>query len=85
LILKKEVFSALFSILLLLGIDTTLGDVNYLSGSGRFNVIFNYLNPYVHTRTTSSEFTASILIPILVSTILLLFSFVYFTRVMEID
>lgn len=85
LLLKKEVIAALFSILLLFGIDVTCGDVGYLSSSGRFDIIFNYLNPYAFTSTEFSEFANAVAFPLVVSAILLILSFVYFTYVMEID
>jgi hypothetical protein len=85
LIVKKEVIAALFSIVLLFGIDVTCGDVSYLSSSGRFDIIFNYLNPYVFTGTIFSEFVNAVAFPLVVSAVLFALSFVYFTYVMQID
>ena len=85
LLVKKEVIAALFSIVLLFGIDVTCGEISYLSSSGRFDTIFNYLNPYVSTNTLFSEFVNAVALPLAVSAVLLVLSFVYFTYVIQID
>lgn len=91
---KNEVVSILASVLLLFGIENLLGSTSYFSGEGRFRVIFAYFGRLIRGEApfglenlvvTTDDIIITISVPLLVSTVLLVASFVYFTRFMEVD
>lgn len=91
---KKEIVAMLASILFLLGFENITGQLSYLSAIGRFKYIFAYFGELIRgvrpfgleslVFTTDDIFLA-VSIPLFVSLVLLVVSFVYFTRFMEVD
>jgi ABC-type transport system involved in multi-copper enzyme maturation permease subunit len=90
---KNEIMSMMASVLLLLGIDNIAGTQNYLSSQGRFRFLFQYFGELTHGApplgdefiVTADDIVILVSIPVLVFVVLLFLSFVYFTRVMEVD
>lgn len=90
---KNEIMSMMASVLLLLGIDNIAGTQNYLSSQGRFRFLFQYFGELTHGApplgdefiVTTDDIVILVSIPVLVFVVLLFLSFVYFTRVMEVD
>ena len=93
LVTKNEIMSILASILLLLGLDSLAGNSAYLSGQGRFQYLFQYFGVVTHGSlpfgdsivVTQDAVLGVILVPLSIFALLFFFSFVYFTRIMEID
>jgi ABC-type transport system involved in multi-copper enzyme maturation permease subunit len=94
LITKREAVSILLSVLLLLGIDNIVGDSSFLSSGGRLRFIFAYLGRLILGEppftleslvVTADDIFMTISVPLFVSAFLLIMSFVYFTRFMEVD
>lgn len=90
---KNEIMSMMASVLLLLGIDNVAGTQNYLSSQGRFRFLFQYFGELTHGApplgneliVTADDIVIVVSIPVLVFVVLLFLSFVYFTRIMEVD
>ncbi len=90
---KNELTAILTSVLLLLGLNSMVS--SYLSAEGRFAYIFAYFSNVIHGlipemldlkyMPTAENVAAAIAIPVIVFVGLLVASFVYFTRVMEVD
>jgi len=80
-------------VLLLLGLDTLAGYESYLSAQGRFRFLFQYFGQLTHGSppfgenfvATSGDVTTAVLVPIIVFVSLIVISFAYFTRFMEVD
>jgi ABC-type transport system involved in multi-copper enzyme maturation permease subunit len=93
LVTKSEVMSILAAVLFLLGIDSLSGSGNYLSAQGRFRFLFQYFGELTHGSlslgdnfvVTSEDIVITVLVPIIIFISLLILSFAYFTRVMEVD
>ncbi|MDR0373883.1 MAG: ABC transporter permease [Nitrososphaerota archaeon] len=92
---KNEAVSILFSILLLIGIETVAGSENYSSAQGRLRYITAYFSRVVRpdvlpideplfNPTAIGNFTV-MSIPLSISLVLLIGSYIYFTRFMEVD
>lgn len=92
-LVKNEIMSLLASILLLLGIDNIVAGQSYISTQERFRVLFGYFGELTHDIKPFGETFIvpaddaffAILGPILIFVILIVFSFVYFVRFMEVD
>lgn len=91
---KNEVLSILASTLLLFGVDSMIGNQSYFSSGGRFNILFGYFAKMSHPQfppfgdnyvVTTNEVVSAILMPLLIFLILFSLSFLYFTRLMEVD
>lgn len=92
-LLKNDLSAILASVLLLLGVNSMAG--SYYSAEGRFLYIFAYFSYTIHgtipniitltSPPTILEVSTAIAVPIVVFVVLLAGSFVYFTRVMEVD
>jgi len=95
LLTKNEAISILASILLLMGVDSITGEQSYLSAQGRIKYLSASFGQFFpdHTVTVAEylhvlppeELIIVILIPLLISVCLLVLSFVYFNRFMEVD
>lgn len=90
---KNEVMSILAAVLLLLGLDTLAGYESYLSAQGRFRFLFQYFGQLTHGSppfgenfvATSGDVLTAVMVPIIVFVSLIVISFAYFTRFMEVD
>jgi len=90
---KSEVVSILATVLLLFGLDSILGMWDILSAQGRLFHLFQYFgNEFYGTLpflswdpVTANETLLAVLAPIVVFVVLIVGSFVYFTRFMEVD
>jgi len=93
LVVKNEIMSLLASILLLLGFDNIVGNHSLLSTQGRFMALFGYFGELTHGIkpfgdnfvVTVDDVLLAILGPVLIFAVLIVLSFVYFIRVMEVD
>jgi ABC-type transport system involved in multi-copper enzyme maturation permease subunit len=83
---KNEVLSILASALLLFGIETVASE-SLVSFTGRFTTGFNFIRQYVYGASSAplTEGLSSVFVVGGISVLLFVFSFVYFTRKMEID
>jgi len=92
---KNEAISILSSVLLLIGIDSITGGYSYLSAEGRLKYISAYFGEYILGKSTAGTeqlfvlttegLIVAISLPLLISLFLLVMSFAYFTRFMEVD
>jgi hypothetical protein len=90
---KSEIMSMMASVLLLLGLDNIAGTENYLSSQGRFRFLFQYFGELTHgvppfgdeIIVTADDVVMLIAVPVSIFAVLIVLSFVYFTRVMEVD
>lgn len=92
---KNEAVSILSSVLLLIGIDSIAGGNSYLSAEGRLQYICAYFGQLIRDEgafpiqqlfdLTTEGVIMVISIPLIISVLLLVLSFVYFTRFMEVD
>jgi ABC-type transport system involved in multi-copper enzyme maturation permease subunit len=93
LLVKNEIISILLSILFLYGLEGIVSAGSYWSYTGRFKFLFGYFGIMTHgelpsglmNNPTIENVVIAIIIPIVISTFLLILSLTYFTRVMEID
>lgn len=94
LVTKNEAISILSSVLLLIGIDSITGSDNFLSSEGRLKYITAYVGEHLGKGTPGAEqlfvlspegLLVTTLVPLLISLFLIILSFVYFIRFMEID
>ncbi len=85
---KNEVLSILASALLLFGIESVISSESLATFTGRFTTGFTFIRQYVYGGLSSTPLTdglSSVFAVGGVSVLLLVFSYVYFTRKMEID
>jgi ABC-type transport system involved in multi-copper enzyme maturation permease subunit len=92
---KSEAISILSSVLLLIGVESVTGGNSYLSAEGRLKYISAYFGEYILGKSTpgaeqlfiltTEGLIVAVSIPLLISILLLVLSFVYFTRFMEVD
>jgi ABC-type transport system involved in multi-copper enzyme maturation permease subunit len=88
LVTKNEVLSILASVLLLFGIESIASMGSLVTFTSRFTAGFNFVRQCVHGVLSSvsvSEVLVSVFVVLGVSVLLFVFSYVYFTRKMEID
>jgi ABC-type transport system involved in multi-copper enzyme maturation permease subunit len=88
LLLKSEAASILASVLLLFGLEILIGEGAYYSATGRYNVFFTFAEKIVKGVSygvNTQDVLLAIFIPLVVSISLLGISFVYFTRVIQLD
>jgi hypothetical protein len=82
------VFSILASALLLFGVESVASGEGLVTFTGRFTVGFEFVRQYFHGVLSSvslSDVLVSVFAVLGVSVLLFVFSYVYFTRKMEID
>lgn len=92
LIVKNEIVSILSSILILYGIDSVVVAGSYFNATGRFKIVFGYYGYLTHGALPTAIMTFPRLeevffafsIPIIISTLLLIISLVYFRKI-EVD
>ena len=85
---KNEVISILASALLLFGIESIASSGSLVTFTGRFTTGFTFVSQYVHGGLSSTPLIDGLFSVFVVggiSVLLLVLSFVYFTRKMEID
>jgi ABC-type transport system involved in multi-copper enzyme maturation permease subunit len=85
---KNEVFSILASALLLFGVESVVSGEGLVTFTGRFTAGFNFVRQYFHggwSSVTMADVLISVFVMLSVSILLFIFSYVYFTRKMEID
>jgi ABC-type transport system involved in multi-copper enzyme maturation permease subunit len=85
---KNEVISILASALLLFGIESVASSESLVTFTGRFTSGFKFARQYLQGGSSSTPLTDglfSVIAVAAVSVLLLVFSYVYFTRKMEID
>ncbi len=90
---KNEIISVLVSIILLYGISSLPVALSPLHSAGRFRILFGYFGQLSHGELPSGfmvvpsleSVVMAVAIPIIVSAILLILSYIYFTRIMEVD
>ncbi len=90
---KNEVISALVSIIFLYGINSLTTALSPLYSSGRFRILFGYFGQLLHGKVpipyesapTLESAVMAIVIPVSISAALLVLSFIYVTRFMEVD
>jgi len=94
---KNELMSIITTFLLFLGLDTTFNTISYFSSNGRFTYIFGYLEHLLHSEpyqvyylqpgipVTLEQAIISITLPLAIIIIVLVTTFIYFTRKMEVD
>jgi ABC-type transport system involved in multi-copper enzyme maturation permease subunit len=85
---KNEVFSILASALLLFGVESVASGEGLVTFTGRFTTGFEFVRQYFHGVLSSvslSDVLVSVFVVLGVSVLLFVFSYVYFTRKMEID
>jgi len=88
LVTKNQVLSILASALLLLGIESMAYGGSFVTFTGRFTIGFNFVRQCVYGDLYSvsvSDVLVSTFVVLGVSFLLFVFSYVYFTRKMEID
>lgn len=95
LITKNEMLSILVSILLLFGLENIASPTSVVSFTGRFTTGFAYISQQVHgvlptgtgltTVPTITDTSISILVSVGVSAFLIILSYIYYARKMEID
>lgn len=93
-ITKNEMLSILVSALLLFGIENIAAHISLVSFTGRFTNGFAFVSQQVHgvlpgvgvsVAPTMGDALLSLFVTIGISTFLFVFSYVYYTRKMEID
>lgn len=94
-ITKNEMLSILLSVLLLFGIENIAARISLVSFTGRFTTGFAFVSQQVHgvlpsgagisVAPTLSDALLSIFVTIGISAFLFVFSYIYYTRKMEID
>lgn len=90
---KSEIMSILATVLLLFGLDSVLGFQNILSAQGRIFYLLQYFGKQLYgtppipssSVVTANETLLAVLVPIVVFVVLIVGSFLYFTRYMEVD
>ena len=90
---KSEIMSILAAVLLLFGIDNVVGTQNYLSAQGREFYIFQYFGKQIYGAfpfgdnniVIATDVSVAILVPIAIFCVLIMGSFLYFSRFMEVD
>lgn len=90
---KNEIMSILATVLLLFGLDSILGYNNLLSAQGRVYHLLQYFGEQLHGTlpvpsnfgVTANDTLLAVLVPIVAFFVLFGGSYVYFTRVMEVD
>jgi ABC-type transport system involved in multi-copper enzyme maturation permease subunit len=92
---KNEAISILSPILLLIGLETVTGSENFLSAQGRLRYLSTYLDANILGRSapgglnvsvlTSEAFFLAFSVPLIISMVLLVISFVYFNHFIEVD
>ncbi|MCW4010135.1 MAG: ABC transporter permease [Candidatus Bathyarchaeota archaeon] len=90
---KSEIMSILAAVLLLMGIDSVVGTQGYFSAQGRLYYLFQYYGELTHGSpplgdqfiVTANDVTVAVLFPAVVTVLLLIGSYVYFTRYLEVD
>ena len=85
---KNEVLSILASALLLFGIESIASSESLVTFTGRFTTGFTFVRQYVYGGLSSTpviDGLFSVFVVGGISVLLLVFSYVYFTRKMEID
>lgn len=85
---KNEVLSILASALLLFGIESVISSESLATFTGRFTTGFTFIRQYVYGGLSSTPLIdglSSVFAVGGVSVLVLVFSYVYFTRKMEID
>jgi len=90
---KSEIMSILATVLLLFGLDSILGWNNVLSAQGRVYYLLQYFGEQLHGTlpipstygVTADGTLLAVLLPIIVFAVLIGGSYLYFTRVMEVD
>ncbi|MGD6808332.1 MAG: ABC transporter permease [Candidatus Bathyarchaeia archaeon] len=85
---KNEVLSILASALLFFGIESVASSESLVTFTGRFTTGFTFIRQYVHGGLSSTPLIDGLFSVFVVggiSVLLLVFSYVYFTRKMEID
>jgi ABC-type transport system involved in multi-copper enzyme maturation permease subunit len=85
---KNEVLSILASALLLFGIESIASSESLVSFTGRFTTGFAFARQYVYGGSSSTPLIDgmfSVFVVAGISVLMFVFSFVYFTRKMEID
>jgi ABC-type transport system involved in multi-copper enzyme maturation permease subunit len=93
LLTKSEVVSILATVLLLFGLDSILGMWDPLSAQGRLFHLFQYFGNELYgtlpfggrDAVTADATLLAVLVPVVVFVVLIVGSFVYFTRFMEVD
>jgi ABC-type transport system involved in multi-copper enzyme maturation permease subunit len=93
LLTKSEVVSILATVLLLFGLDSVLGYRHILTAQGRLFYLFQYFGNELYGKlpfeawgeVTANETLLAVLAPIAVFVVLIVGSFLYFTRFMEVD
>lgn len=92
-VVKNDIMAILATILLFLGIESIASAQNILSAKGRFFMLFQFFGAEFHgsppfgstTVVSSNDVISIIVLPIFISVILLLLSFLYFNRFLEVD
>ncbi|MCL1970587.1 MAG: ABC transporter permease [Candidatus Bathyarchaeota archaeon] len=85
---KNEVLSILASALLFFGIESVASNRSLVTFTGRFTAGFEFVRQYVYgiwSSVSLSDVLVSVFVVLGVSVLLFVFSYVYFTRKMEID
>jgi len=85
---KNELLSILASALLLFGIESIASTASLTTFTGRFAIGFSFVRQCFHgswSSVSTSDLLVSIFVVLSVSILLFVFSYVYFTRKMEID
>ena len=90
---KSEIMSILAVVLLLFGVDSVLGFRNILSAQGRVYYLFQYFGNQLYGMPplgglpviTANETLLAVLVPIVVFIVIIVGSFLYYTRFMEVD
>ncbi|MCL2173184.1 MAG: ABC transporter permease subunit [Candidatus Bathyarchaeota archaeon] len=85
---KNEVLSILASALLLFGIESIASNEGLVTFTGRFTMGFAFFDQHFHSELSLMpmfDVLVSIFVVLGVSVLLFIFSYVYFTRKMEID
>ncbi len=92
-VIKSEIMSILATILLFLGIESIAGAQSLFSSNGRFFMLFQYFGkmshgtpPFGETIVVSTSSVITIIaVPLGISISLLILSFVYFNKLLEVD
>jgi ABC-type transport system involved in multi-copper enzyme maturation permease subunit len=85
---KNEVLSILASALLFFGIESVVSGESLVTFTGRFTAGFEFVRQYFHgglSLVSMGDVLVSVFAVLGVSVLLFVFSYVYFTRKMEID
>ena len=85
---KNEVLSILTSVLLLFGVESIASMGSLATFTGRFTMVFSFFRHQFHGGLSSVplfDVLVSVFVVLGVSVLLFVFSYVYFTRKMEID